>query len=219
LPAVAPRTAIVLGATGVVGRRVVEHLVLAPEFGAVVTITRRPVAHPSPKVRNEVVDFERLFEYAECFRGDCLFSCLGTTRKAAGSVAAQRRVDVDYQLQAATFAAANGVPHYLLVSSSYADANSRNAYTQMKGELEEAVLALPFAHISIFQPSVLVGERTDSRPAERASIVLLRALSWLPGIRRFRPIQGDEVARKMVQVSLAPAAPREYFVLDEIFPS
>lgn len=212
-------TAIVLGATGVVGARVVEQLAASPHYHAVHSITRRPAPHASPKVHNHVVDFERLAEHHALFRGDCLFSCLGTTRKQAGSIAAQRRVDVDYQHVAAERAAANGVAHYLLVSAMYADAASRNAYSQMKGELEDAVVALPFPRVSIFQPSFIVGHRPDARPAERAGIAVMRALSWLPGIRRFRPIRGDEIARRMVAVSLTPGQPREWFRLDDIFRS
>lgn len=212
-------TAIVLGATGVVGARVVDHLAASPQYEAVHTITRRQALHPSPKVRNHIVDFERLADHHALIRGDCLFSCLGTTRKQAGSIAAQRRVDVDYQRVAAELAAANGVSHFLLVSAMYADAASRNAYSQMKGELEQAVVALPFARVSIFQPSFIVGQRPDDRPAERAGIAVMRALAWLPGIRRFRPILGDDIARRMVDVSLSPGQSREWFRLDDIFPA
>lgn len=217
-PSLMGLTAIVLGATGVVGARVVDHLAASPQYHAVHTVTRRPAPHASPKVHNHVVDFERLAEHRGLFRADYLFSCLGTTRKQAGSIAAQRRVDFDYQLVAAQCAAANGVAHYLLVSAMYADAASRNAYSQMKGALEDAVVALPFPRVSIFQPSFIVGHRPDSRPAERAGIAVMQTLSWLPGIRRYRPIRGDDIARRMVGVSLTPGQSREWFRLDDIFP-
>lgn len=213
------RNVIVLGATGVVGSRVVAHLATASGVERIVTITRRPAPHASPRVHNHVVDFERLADHAAHFRGEALFSCLGTTRQLAGSIEAQRRVDLDYQRTAAQLAAANGVRHYLLVSAMYADARSGNAYSRMKGELEDAVLALPFERVSIVQPSFIVGPRPDSRPAERAGIAVMRALSWMPGVRRFRPIQGDDVARKLVQIAQAPGPAREWFRLDEVFPS
>lgn len=210
--------AIVVGATGLVGRSLVEQLVDAHHVDRVVTITRRPFGHASPKVANHVVDFERLDDAAAAFRGEWLFSALGTTRAAAGSVEAQRRVDLDYQLAAARLAAANGVRHYLLVSSSFANATSGNAYLRMKGELEQHVLALPFERISIFQPSLLTGERERSRPGEAVGGAILRAVTVIPGLRRYRPIRGEQVAARMVQASREPGPAVEWFRLGDVFP-
>ena len=211
-------TAIVMGATGLVGASVAQQLCDESRVDVVRTLTRRPIASACATAQNTVVDFSRLEQHAALFRGDMLFSCLGTTKKQAGSIAAQRVVDVDYQLTAARLAAANGVRHYLLVSSAYADARSSNPYTRMKGELEEAVSALPFDSISIFQPSVLVGPRDHVRVGERVGEFVLGALSWVPGVRRYRPIRGTEVARRMIDVSRAPHPGVRRYVLDEVFP-
>ena len=118
---------------------------------------------------------------------------------------------------AAQLAAANGVSHYLLVSSNGANAKSSNPYLKMKGELEEKILTLPFIRISIFQPSLLVGKRADFRLGEVFASRLLPVLCRLPGLRRFRPIRGEQVAAKMVQVSNQTGNAREWFRLDEIF--
>ena len=183
----------------------------------VVTLTRRPASYTSPKVDNRIVDFGHLEEKAALFAVDRLFSCLGTTRKQAGSIAAQRKVDLDYQYHAARLAADRGVRHYLLVSASGADATSKNPYLRMKGELEEKVQALPFERISIFQPSLLLGQRAEFRLGETLGAMLLPVLCTIPGLRRYRPIHGEEVAAKMVQVSRQPGPPRERFRLDQIF--
>ena len=173
--------------------------------------------HPSPNVENRVVNFDRLEDDAAFFQADLLFSCLGTTRKQAGSIDAQRKVDLDYQYRAARLAANNGVRHYLLVSSSGAGAGSINPYLRMKGELEHKVQELPFERISIFQPSLLLGKRSESRPGETLGSLILPILCAVPGLRRYRPIRGEAVAAKMVQVSRQPGPPREWFKLDEIF--
>lgn len=207
-----------LGATGLVGRSLVEQLANAEHIGRVVTITRRPSTALSAKVVNHVVDFNRLDDYAAQFAADYLFSALGTTRKQAGSIAAQRKVDLDYQLAAALLAARSGAAHYLLVSSAGADAGSRNPYLAMKGELEQRVMELPFPRISIFQPSVLTGQRAEARASERIAGVILGGLHVIPGLRRYRPIRGEQVAHKMVIVSNTPGPSREWFRLDEVFP-
>ena len=213
------KTAIVIGATGLVGQHLVEQLARAPHIQRVVTITRRAAASPSAAVTNHVVDFDGLGDYAPLFAGDYLFSCLGTTRKQAGSIDAQRKVDLEYQFTAARLAAANGVEHYLLVSSAGADVSSNNPYLKMKGELEQRVLQLPIARISIFQPSVLMGARAQTRAPEQLAGLALGSLRWIPGLRRYRPIRGEQVAEKMMQVSAAPGPAREWFRLDEVFPA
>lgn len=210
-------TAIVIGATGLVGRSLTDQLGDADHIKKVVTPTRRPAPHASPKVDNQVVDFDHLEHQAVQFAADLLFSCLGTTRKQAGSIDAQRRVDLDYQYRAAQLAADHGVRHYLLVSASGANANSHNPYLQMKGELEKQVQDLPFERISIFQPSLLLGKRPEFRWGEKLGAMLLPILCTVPGLRRYRPIRGEDVAAKMVQVSRQPGASREWFRLDEIF--
>ncbi|SHG07391.1 Uncharacterized conserved protein YbjT, contains NAD(P)-binding and DUF2867 domains [Microbulbifer donghaiensis] len=211
------KKALIIGATGLIGRQLTDQLADADHIGEIVTLTRRPAPHPSARVRNEVENFERLPDFAQLFQADLMFSCLGTTRSQAGSLQAQRRVDVDYQLQAAQLAAEAGVAHYLLVSSSGANPNSSSAYLRMKGELEQAVMRLPFARISIFRPSLLLGDRAETRPAEKLGSWLLPLICTLPGLRRYRPIRGEQVAAKMVQVSNTPGPAVETFTLDELF--
>jgi len=210
-------TALVVGATGLIGRALVDQLENTDSISKVITITRRPVKHISPKVFNQVVDFAHLENYAAKFSADYLFSCLGTTRKQAGSVDAQRKVDLDYQFTAAQLAAKNGVRHYLLVSSNGANEKSKNPYLKMKGELENKIQSLPFERISIFQPSLLTGDRADFRLGEMLGNRVLPVLCVIPGLRRYRPIHGEQVAAKMVQVSQQSGPALEWFRLDEIF--
>jgi uncharacterized protein YbjT (DUF2867 family) len=212
------KTAIVIGATGLIGSNVVSLLAEAEHVGRVVVITRRAVEFASKKVENHVVDFARLNEHKDLFTGDILFSCLGTTIQLAGSVAAQRVVDLDYQYTAARIAFEQGVSHYLLVSSSGAEQQSLSAYLKMKGELETKVQSLAFQHISILQPSLLLGEREQSRRAEGWASRVLPVICKLPMLRRYRPIYGAKVAQKMVLLSQSPEHAFERFSLDQVFP-
>lgn len=213
------QTAVVIGATGLVGRSLVSQLSHIEGIEQIITLTRRPVDTPQPGEENHTVNFEHLESVASLFNADLLFSCLGTTKKQAGSIEAQRTVDLDYQYEAARLASEQGVRHYLLVSSSGADAKSRSAYLKMKGELEEKVLALPFERITIFQPSLLMGDRSDFRLGEKIGGVVLPLLTTLPGLRRFRPIYVNQVAARMIQASQTPGAPRQWLRLDQIFPT
>ena len=211
------KRAIVIGATGLVGRALVDQLAEAEHISKIITFTRRSAKHSSSKVINQVVDFDHLEDYALSFSADCLFSCLGTTLQQAGSINAQRKVDYDFQFRAAQLAANNGVHHYLLVSSNAANDQSKNQYLKMKGELEQKIKYLPFERISIFQPSLLIGQRTEFRLGEKLGSWMLPILCTIPWLKRFRPISGEQVAAKMVQVSRQSGQALERFRLDEIF--
>lgn len=211
------KKAIVIGATGLVGNAVVELLLASEHFDKVITLTRRKMSHSSDKFENHTVDFDQLDKHAALFKADLLISCLGTTLKQAGSLSAQRTVDLDYQFMVAQLAANHGINHYLLVSSSGANSTSKNAYLQMKGELEEKVSTLNFARISILQPSLLLGQRTQFRFGETVGAWLLPTLCLIPGLQKYRPIRAQKVAQKLYSLTLFEASGLEYFRLDQIF--
>lgn len=211
------KTALIIGATGVVGKELLMRLLHSSEYSQVIAITRRKLTFTHTKLVNHVFDFAYLTKHCELFKGDVLFSCLGTTKKQAGSVSAQRKVDFDYQFIAAQMAANNGVTHYCLVSSSGANAHSASAYLKMKGELEQQVKLLGFVKISIFQPSLLIGKRNDTRIAEQIGAAILPLLTRLPFLKRYRPITGEQVARKIWAVSLNQQHTLSYYTLDDLF--
>lgn len=191
----------VLGATGAIGKDLVQELIAHPQITAIHLFVRRPIDAPSEKVHIHVVDFERPESWATEVRGDVAFSCLGTTRQAAGSKDAQYRVDVTYQLDFARAAAEQGVPAFVLVSAVGANARSPFFYTRIKGELEEAVQALPFRQLAIVRPPSLIRKGND-RLGERITVPLLQALASIGLLRSMRPMPTDVVAQRMLQIAL-----------------
>ena len=193
--------AILLGATGAVGRDLVHQLLQDDRFTELYLLVRRiPEGLRSPKLRIEILDFDQPDQWPELPEAYVLFSSLGTTLRDAGSQAAQYRVDYGYQYEVARRAAARGVPHYILVSAWGAKPKARSFYSRMKGELEAAVQALPFRRISILRPPLL--ERKGStRSGERLTAAVLRGLSALGLLRAFRPMPTSVVARCMHALS------------------
>lgn len=171
--------AFVLGATGAVGRDLVEQLLADGRWERVDVAVRRPLAVEHEKLRVHVVDFDEPEAWTPLVTGDVLFICIGTTRKAAGSEAAQWHVDVDYPLEAAQAAAAHGVKTCVLVSAAMADADSRWFYPRMKGELEE--------RLAIARPPVLERRGSD-RPGERLWVKVVKAFNVLGLLRAQRPM-------------------------------
>lgn len=193
--------AILLGATGAVGRDLVRQLLQDDRFTELYLLVRRiPKGLSFPKLKIQVLDFDQPDQWPELPEADVLFSSLGTTRRDAGSQAAQYRVDYGYQYEVARRAAARGVPHYVLVSSWGATPKARSFYSRMKGELEEAVQALPFRRISILRPPLLL-RPGSTRGGERLAAAVLRGLGALGLLRAFRPMPTSVVARCMHALS------------------
>lgn len=201
----------VVGATGLVGRETVQALVADPAFSKVVAVVRRPVGLPHPKLEERVVDFDALERALAGTSVDVAVCCLGTTIKQAGSQAQFRRVDHDYVLAFARAALAAGAKHFLVVTALGADARSRVFYNRVKGEVEEALTALPFRALTIARPSLLLGERAEMRLGERLLAPLSR---FFPA--RFRGIEGRTVARALVRLAREPAHGRRVIASDEL---
>ena len=179
-----------------------EQLIASERYARVVVLTRRTVHNENPKVDQRVVNFDQLAAM-ELPATDDVFCALGTTIKKAGSQEAFRHIDLDFPLSLANKALARNAKQFLLVSSVGANAKSKNSYLRTKGELEDAVSAMPFQATHIFRPSVLVGPRKESRPAERAGIVFMNLVSpmLVGGLRKYRAIEAKDVSRSMVSAA------------------
>lgn len=207
------KTAVLLGATGLVGHQLLEQLLAHSAYARVVAPTRRALHRDHPKLENPIVDFNRLERYADLLTGQDIFIALGTTIGKAGSQINFRRVDFDYVVTAASIARQQGANQCLLVSSAGADATSRNFYLRTKGETELAVERLGFWATHIFRPGVLLGEREESRIGERVAAIfsnLLRKLS--PKILGgFNPVRADLLAARMVEAAQGVEAGRQVY--------
>lgn len=211
------RTAWLAGATGLVGGLLLQHLLASDRYRRVVVLTRRAAEIEHPKLEQRVLVFEQL-QALELPCVDDVFCALGTTIKKAGSQQAFRRVDVEYPLELAKKALACEAKQFLLVSSVGANSKSSNFYLRTKGELEDAVSALPFQTIHIFRPSALVGPRKERRPGERVGIAATKLLSPLlvGSFRRYRAIQAEEVARAMVAASAIGGSGKRIYEYDQM---
>jgi uncharacterized protein YbjT (DUF2867 family) len=188
--------AVIAGASGLVGQECLR--LLLNRYDSVISLVRKSTG----KAYEKRIDFERI-ETIEIPRGAHVYCALGSTIKKAGSEAAFRRVDFDYPKMLATRAAAAGGAKFVLVSSVGADRSSGNFYLRVKGELEDAIAAMPLEAALFFRPSFLVGDREEKRTGEAAGIVIARALAFaLAGsLRKYRAIPAGTVAEAMVSAA------------------
>jgi uncharacterized protein YbjT (DUF2867 family) len=208
-------TALVIGSTGMVGRELIKQLCESSEFEQVISFVRRSSGFSHSKLQEHVVNFDQPESWKELLKGDVLFSCMGTTLAAAGSKASQYKVDYTYQYETARMAAENGVPVYVLVSSTGANANSALFYPKIKGQLDEAVQKLGFKSVQILRPGQLYGERQQKRSAELFAVKMMFAMNSLGIFKKYRPIHASEVAKAMI--SAAKRTGSNIFTLDELF--
>ncbi|OLC08885.1 MAG: hypothetical protein AUJ01_12425 [Acidobacteria bacterium 13_1_40CM_3_65_5] len=202
------RTALLAGATGLVGNHVLNLLLGDAKWSHVVTVGRRTTTQRHEKLEQRVLDLGELETVSDLLHLDDVFCCLGTTIKRAGSQPAFRLVDHAFVVGLARAGLRAGAKQFLLVSAIGADPKSPVFYSRVKGETEAAIRKLPYRSIQIFRPSLLLGERAEFRLGERIAMLgapVLPALLF-GRLRRYRPIQAATVARAMV--TIAHEAPR-----------
>ena len=199
------QTAIVIGATGLIGHVVVEVLLKDPAFRKVRILVREKTGLSHPKLEEKIVNFNDIADYTAKFgKGDVIFSCVGTTqKKVQGDKNAYKKVDFDIPVNAAKIGIENGFKKFMLVSSVGADSTSKNFYLKLKGEIEDTLKEFPFESIGFFQPSILLGERNESRSGEQIAKMLMRTFSKLliGGYKKYRAIDAKDVAAAMVNES------------------
>lgn len=197
-----PRSVLLAGATGLVGSACLKLLLADSSVVRVVTLSRRPLPEDSRaldssgKLSEHQLDFDQLADHAELFRVDQIICALGTTIKQAGSQQRFREVDHDYPLALARLGLEQGAKHFLLVSALGASSRSRIFYNRVKGELEDALRAMPYRSLTIARPSLLLGQRKEWRTAEE----LAKYVGFLFPARS-RPVHADAVAALLVDAA------------------
>ena len=198
------KTAILLGATGLVGGRLLEQLLEHPAYEHVVALSRRPLKEVNNRLQVHIVDFDRPVDFAHLLKGEDLFCALGTTIKKAGSKEAFYQVDFTYTFEIAQIARQNGMAQLLLVSSVGADPDSPFFYPRVKGELEEALKSLDFWALHLFRPSVLMGDRKEFRLGEELAGIALQGIDRLTQgslLGSYRPVEAATVAKAMLKAA------------------
>jgi len=212
------QTAIILGATGLVGTELLKQVLEDPAYDKVKVLGRRSILVEHAKMEQILVDFDQPATWADKIRGDVLFSAFGTTLKKAGSKEKQYAIDFTYQYEVAKAAAANGVSKCVLVSSAGANAQSKLFYNRMKGELDAAVANLSFENVSIIRPSFLDGNRIEKRTGEKIALVLFKFLyPIIPGAKKYRPIAVSIVAKAMLKAVRNNTSAFKVYELEQVF--
>ncbi len=197
------KTAVIIGSTGLIGSELLNLLLESSHYAKVITFVKRDTGIKHPKLTQHIIDFDKPETYKELVVGDDFFCTIGTTIKKAGSKKAFRKVDFEYPRQFAAFALQNRVKQFLIISSLGADVNSGNFYLKTKGEIQDFLKDCNFESVSVFQPSLLLGNRTEFRFGEKVGAFFMKTLSFLflGNLKKYKPIEGKTVAKALLKIA------------------
>ncbi len=197
------KSALLFGASGLVGSSLLTQLLDNPSYDKIIIVVRKPLNIQHPKLTTLIGDYAALPALKPQLKADEIFIALGTTKKKTPDQNEYYQIDHDYPVLAARIAKENGARSVLLVSAIDANANSKIFYVSTKGKVEADITALGFEHTYIFRPSMLVGDRKESRPAEKLFIALFSVLnplfagSW----KRYHSIHVKDLAAAMIHAA------------------
>jgi len=197
------KKALIIGSTGLIGKSLLSILLEEKAYDQVYSLVRKPGHMNQPKLKEYVVDFDHLQADEPFFEVDDVFCCLGTTIKKAGSIEAMKKVDIEYPVKVAQFAKEKGATHFLVVSASNANQKSLFSYSKMKGELEQELKNIAYENLSILRPSVLLGNREETRLMEGLANKAIRGIEKVKRgpISSQIAIEGHKVAFAMNRIA------------------
>jgi len=194
----ASKTALVVGATGLVGNLLTRLLAESSAYERVKVLVRRPLGWQHPRVQEVQFDFDQ--PNGLLVQADDVFCCLGTTLKQAGSKEAFRKVDYHYPLDVARLGRTNGARQFFLVSAMGANVRSRFFYNRVKGETEGAIFSVGYPTFVVVRPSLLLGDRKETRLGEKVGEAFMRLFSPLIPAR-YKAIEARSVANALATLA------------------
>jgi uncharacterized protein YbjT (DUF2867 family) len=223
------KTALIVGASGLVGEQLLSLLLASPRYNKVIALVRKPLPLEHHKLVQWPIDFENLTQQLPSFHAidntkldndldacermnrsgssltkvDHIYCTLGSTIKKAGSKQAFHQVDHDYPLAIAKYFHQQGASLFAIVSAIGANINANVFYNQVKGEVEASLTTIGYRHLGIFRPSMLAGNRKEYRLAEHLGTILMKTFAFLIP-KKYQVIEATKVANAMIAFADKP---------------
>ncbi len=200
------KKAIVLGATGLVGRLLTLNLLEDERYSEVRILTRNPFGLKHSRLTETRADLLALQDFKAVFKGDVVFCCVGTTKAKTPDEKDYRAIDYGIPVEASRLCKENEIPTLIVVSALGANPGSPFFYNRIKGEMETAVLQSGVPHIYVLQPSLIGGSRDETRRGERMAQRIMHFLDplWVGPMRKYRMIDAADIADAMIYLSDHP---------------
>ncbi len=212
------KKAIIFGASGFIGGYLLSNLLQNDTYSEVTIVVRKPLNIQHPKLKMVLADYHSLAQNAAYLVADDVFISLGTTKKKTPDQKEYYQIDHDYPVMAAQLTKANGASAVMLVSAVGANAKSNIFYTKTKGEAERDVIAVGFKHTHIFRPSMIMGNRAESRPLERVFIKIFSVANLLlvGKLNKYKGITAENIAKAMIEAAQQPKEKVQFYHWEEM---
>lgn len=196
------KTAILLGATGLTGRILLQKLLNDPQYGKIILFSRSSVKIKNSKIEEHLVDLFQLEEYKEQFKADQVFCCIGTTKSKTPNEETYRKIDYGIPVTAAKLCKENGISTFAVISALGANPDSGMFYNKIKGEMQRDVLSQKIKNTYIFQPSLIAGDRKEKRFFENLAKQAMKILNYalIGSLKKYRSIHPEIIASAMIIV-------------------
>ena len=195
-------TAVIIGATGAVGREIVNEILSGEYYDRIYILGRSSISKLPDDSRLEkiIIDFDNIDFDMDILENADVFASLGTTIKTAGSKENQRKIDVDYTVNFAKLCEGK-VRSFNVVSAIGANSKSKNFYNSLKGELEDKLKEMILGTLRIFQPSLLISKREDKRFLEELFIKISPLFQILlkGKMKKYSPIEASLLGKVIVR--------------------
>ncbi len=195
------KTAVIIGATGLTGKKLLSYLLNDEQYDCVKVLARKELLLHHPKLEQYCTHFDQMEQFTEQLSGHDYYCCLGTTLKKAGSKKQQQIIDRDYPIMFANIASKHKARFFVIISSVGADAKSSNFYLKTKGEMEDGIEnSLGSTSVKIFRPGLLLGNRSELRVFEKMGMYIMKIINpFLLGIlSKYKAIHIENVAKAML---------------------
>ena len=193
------KTAILLGITGLIGNALAKNILEDSRYDKLISFHRRKSGIVHPKLEEHIVDLFELEKYAEQFKGDVVFCCIGTTQAKTDDKETYKKIDYGIPVSAAKLSAYNNIPKFIAISALGANPSSSVFYNKTKGEMERDVLKQNVNEPYFLQPSLLAGDREEQRTLEKLAIGAFKVLNPLliGPLKKYQSIKPEPIVATM----------------------
>ena len=197
------KTALLFGASGLVGNHLLNQLISNNNYSNIKLFVRSSIDISDPKIEIIQTDFNNLENHREDIKGDDCFFCIGTTKRNSPDKNEYQRIELNIPKQVAQIAKSNNIKSYFFVSSGYANSKSSGDYLKYKGLVEEEILSLGFSKTGILRPSFILGNREEFRLGEKIGIIIFKLLNplFVGPLRKMRSIHSETIAIAMIKLA------------------
>ncbi|WP_289046573.1 NAD(P)H-binding protein [uncultured Olleya sp.] len=197
------KTAIILGASGLTGGLLLDQLINDERYESIKLFSRSKLEGLPNKVTQYIGDLLELEQFKSDFIGDQVFCCIGTTKAKTPNKDLYKKIDYGIPVSAAKLAKTNGIETFLVISALGANSKSSVFYNKIKGEMERDVLKQDINKTFIFQPSLIGGERKESRTLEAIGKVVFKVIQplFFGKLKKYKITDPENMSQAMINLA------------------